>query len=384
VAGLLGARPEEIIFTSGGTESNNLAIQGLIWELQETYFFPGPRFSLSASRRTSARPFEKVSFLPHFITTNIEHPSVLETCRMLEKRGLVELTIVPVEANGIVDPEKIKKAIKQNTVLISIIYANNEIGTIQPIREIAKEIRRYQKYGGKTFVNTKVLPPYLPFSPLFHTDAAQAANYLDLKVEKLGVNLLSLSGGKIAGSGRIGVLYRKKGTPLINVFGGGSQEFGLRPGTENLSEILKFSRALKLAQRNREKETKRLLKLRNYFIDQLLHSKILKNYRIVLNGDLEKRLPNNVNISIPKIPSDLLVLELSARGVYVSEKSACQSREGESSYVIQALNKQGRSLPKENISSLRFSFGPDTTKANLNYTLQSLSKILQKLEKWYN
>ncbi len=339
VADILGARKEEIIFTSGGTESNNLAIQGVVYAF---------------------------SFLPHIITTNIEHPSVLETYKMLQKRKLAQVSIIPVDTNGIVDPKKIKKEIKKNTVLISVMYANNEIGTIQPIREIAKEIRYFRKTTQSKF-------------PLFHTDAVQAVNYLDLNVEKLGVDLLSLSGTKIEGAGRVGVLYKRKAVQLLNIFGGGDQENGFRPGTENLPEIIKFSTAFRKVSDIKEKEVKRLTKLRDYFINKLNHSHILENVGMILNGDLKNRLPNNINITFPKIPSDLLVIELSARGIMTSSKSACKSSGGEGSYVIKAIN------PKidEEVGGLRFSLGRETTKSDIDYTLKSLSQILQKLKKWY-
>ncbi|MDO8659779.1 MAG: aminotransferase class V-fold PLP-dependent enzyme, partial [Candidatus Parcubacteria bacterium] len=275
VAEVLNARMEEIIFTSGGTESNNLAIQGIV---------------LSCSGK----------FLPHIITTNIEHPSVLKTFEMLRERKLAEVSIVPVEKNGIVDPKKIKKEIKKNTILVSVMYANNEIGTIQPIKEIAKEIRHYKK---------NLTPSPLSFTPsvtsplqkgevgercifpVFHTDAVQAVNYLDLNVEMLGADLLSLSGSKIEGAGRVGVLYKKKGVTLAPLFGGGDQEQGLRPGTENLLEIIKFANALGEIQKIKNIEIKRLTKLQNYFLAKLQHSDILKNVRMLINGDLENRLP---------------------------------------------------------------------------------------------
>lgn len=339
VADILNARLSEIIFTSGGTESNNLAIQGIVFAT------------------------EKQDFLPHIITTNIEHPSVLETFKLLEKRKLVQISIVEVEANGIVDPKKIRKEIKKNTLLVSVMYANNEIGTIQPIKEITKEIRHYRKQNLSLF-------------PLLHTDAVQAANYLDLNVEKLGVDLLSLSGSKIEEAGRVGVLYKRKSIPLENIFGGGDQEHGLRPGTENLSEILKFSDALKEVQNMKEKETKRLTKLRDYFISSLIRA----NKRIVLNGDLENRLPNNVNITFPKIPSDLLVIELSAKGIMASSKSACKSSKAEGSYVIKALRPEVDS----EIGGVRFSLGKNTTKKDIDYTVRALSLILTKLKKWYD
>ncbi|HTE48823.1 MAG TPA: cysteine desulfurase family protein [Candidatus Paceibacterota bacterium] len=341
VAVILGARPEEIIFTSGGTESNNLAIQGVVF-----------------ARRGRG--------LPHIITTNIEHPSVLETFQMLRDRKLAQISIVKIEANGIVDPKKIRKEIKKNTVLVSVHYANNEIGTIQPIKEIAKEIRHYKK-------SQKGLLPF------FHTDAVQAANYLDLNVNQLGIDLLSISGSKIEGAGRVGVLYKKKSVSLTNIFGGGDQEMGLRPGTENLPEILKFSAALQLVQKIKDQEAKKLTKLRDYFFHKLNHSDILENTRIVVNGDLKNRLPNNINITIPNIPSELLVIELSALGIMASAKSACKAGDGKVSYVIKAINKN----IKETDGSLRFSLGRQTNKKDIDYTIKALSEILTKLKKWY-
>ncbi|MEI6580638.1 MAG: cysteine desulfurase family protein [bacterium] len=343
VANILSTIPENVIFTSGGTESNNLAIQGVV-------------FAWVLDKREKK--------IPHIITTNIEHPSVLETFKLLEKRNLVQISIVSVEPNGIVDPKKIKKEIKDNTVLVSVIYANNEIGTIQPIKEIAKEIRHFKKNNRQGLF------------PLFHTDGVQAANYLDLNVEKLGVDLLALSSSKIEGGGRVGVLYKRKNVPLANIFGGGDQEMGLRPGTENLEEILKFSSALKLAYKMKENENKRLLILKDYFIKKLLNL----DPDIKINGDLINRLPNNINITIPNIPSDLLVIELSAYGIMVSSKSACKSSSKEGSYVIKAIHPE---IDSE-IGGLRFSLGRSTTKKDIDFTLKTLSKILKKLGKWYN
>ncbi len=340
VADILNAHLGEIIFTSGGTESNNLAIQGVLCAIKE-------------QNKNSA-------FLPHIIATNIEHPSVLDTFKLMQKRKLAEISIVPVEANGIIDPKKIKDEIKKNTVLVSVMYANNEIGTIQPIKEIAKEIRHWKKMQSVSF-------------PIFHTDAVQAVNYLDLNIERLGVDLLSLSGSKIEGSGKVGILYKRRGVPISNVFGGGGQEFGLRPGTENLPEILKFSKALEIAESVKEEEARRLTKIRDYFQAKLLQ--ILP----LINGDLKNRLPNNINISISNIPSDLLVLELSARGIMISAKSACKSSDGKASHVIKAIRPE----IKETDGSLRFSFGRQTTKRDINYTVKALSQILTKLKKWY-
>jgi cysteine desulfurase len=307
---------------------------------------------------------------------------------MLEGRKLAQLSIVPVEANGIVDPKKIKKEIKENTVLVSVMYVNNEIGAIQQIKEIAKEIRHWKKSrsdftrpdvtsGHPLLVKERAGERWI--FPLFHTDAVQAANYLDLNVERLGVDLLSLSGTKIEGAGRVGALYKKKSVALAPLFSGGDQEWGLRPGTENLPEILKFSDALEAAQKIKEKESKRLAKLRDYFFSKLFHSNVLTNFRMTINGDLKNRLPNNVNITIENIPSDLLVIELSARGIMASSKSACKSSRAEESYVIKALRPGSDSQ----IGGVRFSLGRETTRPQVDYTVKSLEEILTKLKKWY-
>ena len=354
VASILKARTDEIIFTSGGTESNNLAIQGVILSWYDRY----------ANGKK----------IPHIITTNIEHPSVLKTFEMMRKRGLVSVSIISVEKNGLIDPKKIGQEINENTILISVMYANNEIGTVQPVKEIAREIRRFKKnftkalpsfYEGKAFVRQDY--------PVFHTDAVQAANYLDLNVETLGVDLLSLSGSKIENSGRVGMLYKKRNISLVSILGGGDQEFGLRPGTENLSEILKFAAALKNADSIKSKEVKRLVSLRNYFIKKLPHGAII-------NGDIKERLPNNVNVSFSNIPGDLLVVELSEQGIMASAKSACESGDGKGSYVINAIH------PEENLKNggLRFSMGKMTKKSDIDRTVLALAGILKKLSKWYN
>jgi cysteine desulfurase len=344
VARILNAHSDEIIFTSGATESNNLAILGILKNLEE-------------------KKNKDKNFVPHVVTTNIEHASVLETCKYLEKNKKAEITFVSVEANGIVDPKKVKKAIKSNTVLVSVMYANNEIGTVQPVQEIAKEIRHFNKVNNK-----KVL---------FHTDATQAVNYLLINnVEKLGVDFMSFNSGKIYGPKGVGVLYikRKAKNSISKILFGGEQEFDLRPGTENLVNIVGLTKSLEITEKLKEKESKRLINLRDYFIEKLL--KLSSDIKI--NGDLKNRLANNVNITIQKIPSDLLVLELSARGIYISEKSACKSGEKASSHVIKAICSK-----KDSTSSLRFSMGRQTKKEDLDYVIKCLEQILKKLKKWY-
>jgi cysteine desulfurase len=339
IAKILGSHKDEIIFTSGGSEGNNLAILGII--------------ALSKIK------------LPHIITTNIEHSSVLEVCRYLERMKKAKVTYIPVEPNGIVDSRKIKNAINVNTVLISVIYANNEIGTIMPIMEIAKEIRHHKKIHNTIY-------------PYFHSDAAQAMNYLPVRVDKLGVDCLSFNGSKIYGPKGTGVLFKKRGLPLEPIMFGGDQEFGLRPGTENIAGMVGLGLALEITEGLKEKESKRLIVLRDYFINLL--SRTVLDSRVLINGDLENRLPNNVNISVPGIESDLLVLELDAHGIAVSSKSACKSDNPEDSYVIRAI----RPNAKREEGSIRFSLGRSTNKADIEYTIKVFHGILAKLKKWYN
>ena len=348
VAGILNAQADEIIFTSGATESNNLAILGLVQNFLQDHK------------------------LPHIVTTNIEHASVLEVCKHLEKIKQAKVTYVPVETNGVVDPRKIKKALTKNTVLVSVMYANNEIGTIQPLRDIAKEIRHYNK------INTKKAR-LAARQVFFHTDATQAVNYLPVKAPFLGVDLMSLNSAKIYGPKGVGVLYVKRKTPIEKIMWGGEQERGLRPGTENVLGVLEFTKAFQITEKIKEKEIKRLTELRDYFIDRLRNKK--ESFaELIINGDLKNRLPNNINITIPKIPSDLLVIELSARGIMASSKSACKSGDIQASHVIEAINPKA----KETDGSLRFSLGRETTRADIDFTVKALSQILIKLKKWYN
>ncbi|MES2315289.1 MAG: cysteine desulfurase family protein [Patescibacteria group bacterium] len=325
-AEVLAAHPDEIIFTSGATESNNIAILGVA---------PG-----------------------HIVTTNIEHASVLETAKHRSN-----VTFVAVEPNGIVDPRKIKKALKSSTILVSVMYANNEIGTVQPIREIAKEIRHYNKINNKKII--------------LHTDATQAINYLPIQVPQLGVDLMSFNAAKIYGPKGVGALYVRRGTPVHKIMFGGGQEHGLRPGTENVAGVEALALALEVTEKVKQKENKRLAQLQNYFLKKI---KEKLPARVTINGDIKNRLPNNINITVPNIPSDLLVIELSARGIMASAKSACKAGDGKASYVIAAIHPKS----KDTDGSLRFSLGRETSKKDIDNTVKALNDILKKLEKWYN
>ncbi len=349
IAKILNAQRGEIVFTSGATESNNLAILGSVYAAQA----------------------KNSSIVPHVLTTNIEHASVLEVCKHLEKTRQAEVTFVPVEENGIVAVKKIKEALRPNTILVSVMYANNEIGTIQPIREIAKEIRHHNKMNLK---KASLNDPSVGRA-FFHIDATQAVNYLSINVAELGVDMLSMNGAKIYGPKGIGALYVKKGTPISKIMFGGDQEFGLRPGTENAAGVEALAEALKVVEKIKAKEVKRLTKLQAYFLSQLI-----KKNNFVINGDLKNRLPNNINITIPNIPSDLLVIELSERGIMVAGKSACKAGDGKASHVIESINKN----IKDTDGSLRLTLGRETKKKDIDRTVQALSQILTKLKTWYN
>jgi len=336
-AKIINSQPEEIFFTGSGTESDNLAILGI------------------------AR-FNKVKG-NHLVTTNIEHHAVLHPFERLADRENFKATVVPVEENGLVSPKKILAAIKPETTLISVMYANNEIGTIQPIKEIARLIKKW-----KAANNRGTQEP-----PFFHTDACQAAGYLDLDVKKLGVDLMTLNGSKIYGPKGVGLLYVRRGINLEPIVFGGGQEKGLRSGTENLAGIAGFAQALESAQEYRLSESSRLIKLRNYFFQQIIKN-IDKSF---INGDLKNRLPNNVNVSILDIEGEAALLYLDEAGISASTGSACDSSRLEPSHVILALGR-----PYEYAhGSLRFTMGKATTKAEIDYTVKTLARVVKKLRK---
>jgi len=389
IASLINAHSDEIIFTGSGTESDALAIMGII-----------NNYELRIKN-------EKLEYkIPHIITSEIEHPAVLENCKMLEERGTAEVTYIKVNEKGIVNPKDIKDAIKNNTVLVSIMYANNEIGTIQSIQEIAKEIRHYRKgklernkehtfgvtwerdgastrnFSAEKYPCTTKACSLCSDFPLFHTDACQAMNYLYTEnIEKLGVDMMSFNSSKIYGPKGIGVLYKKRGVELAPLYTGGGQEFGLHSGTESVALIAGLAEAFSITNKIKEKEPERLTKLRNYTINKLLNIKI-GEYKIVLNGSKEVRLPNNINISILNISSELFVIELDAKGIEVSSRSACKSGGDDDSYVIKALRIASGEKVKEEGGSLRITLGRQTTKADLDKFLSALTKILNKYSKW--
>jgi len=331
VAGVLNCSTNEIVFTSGGTEGDVMALVG------------------------TARAYAEKG--KHIISTTIEHHAVLSTLMALQKEGF-EITLVEVEPNGIVDPKKIEAAMRPDTILVSVMYANNEIGTIQPIAEIAKMIR---KYGSLTSV------------PIFHTDACQAAGYLDLDVSRLNVDLMTINGTKIYGPKGSGALFVRKGVRIKPIFFGGAQEARRRPGTENVPAIVGFAEALKIVSEEREKESARLRELRDYFIERLTK----EIPRTILNGDARERLPNNVNVSILDIEGEATILYLDSHEIACSTGSACTSESLDPSHVILALGK-----PYEHAhASIRFSLGRETSKLDVDYVMEKLPEVVKILRK---
>ena len=344
VAQSLSSHTDEIIFTGSGTESVALAIRGVVKNYTGTH-------------------------LPHIVTTSIEHSAVLENCRLLEKEGKANVTYLAIDERGIVNPRDVRDVLRPETVLVSVMYANNEIGTVQPIEEIAKEIRHFKKTHTSSY-------------PLFHTDACQAMNYLFTEnIEKLGVDLLSFNGSKIYGPKGVGVLFKKRSVTLAPLYAGGGQEFGLRSGTENVSAIVGIGHALLKAKRIKEKESARLVLLREYGIKKLRALSQESGYEIMVNGDEKNRLPNNINISITGISSELLVIELDAKGVLVSERSACASDNDTGSHVIAMLRHSSNDTKHSN-DSIRISMGRGTKKSDIDACIKALASILEKYKKW--
>ena len=350
IAKSLNAHADEIVFVGSGTESDALAIFGTI-----NYF---------------KKVFPKIK--PHVIVSEIEHPAVLENVRLLESKNIIEVSFAPVLTNGILDVGVFKDLIKENTVLVSVMHANNEIGTIQPIEEIAKIIRKYKKDKSLYKEGSVVYP-------ILHTDACQAMNYLFTEnVEKLGVDLMTFNSSKIYGPKGIGVLFKKRNVKLEPLYAGGGQEFELRSGTESVSLIRAIDMALQITNKLKEKEFKRLSKLRDYGIEEILNLSKKHPFAICLNGDKDQRLPNNINISVEGLPSELLVIELSAQNIFVSEKSACKSGDDNGSYVIKAINGKN----DQATGSVRITLGRQTTRRDINELVQGFSRILSKYTDW--
>ena len=324
VAESIGAKNEEIVFTGGGSEADNFAIKGVA----------------DANRRKGN----------HIITSVIEHHAVLVTCKFLEKRGF-KVTYLPVDKYGLVDPESVSKAITDKTILISIMHANNEIGTIQPIGEIGKIARKAKIY--------------------FHTDAVQTVGHIPVNVNELKVDMLSFSAHKLYGPKGVGVLYIRKGTKVTSLIHGGEQEQGRRAGTENVPGIVGLGKAIELAGLDIANETARLITLRNVLIKGILEK--IEHSR--LNGHPEQRLPNNVNVSVDFIEGESTCLNLDLEGICISTGSACSSSDAEPSHVLLAIglsHEQAR-------SSLRFTMGRLTTAEDIERVLEVLPRTVARL-----
>ncbi|MBI2039073.1 MAG: cysteine desulfurase [Candidatus Niyogibacteria bacterium] len=353
IATFMGAaHPREIIFTGSATEANNLAIRGIV--------------------KNSV--FDK----PHVVTTAIEHASVLETVRALarqnfasqnlggrEQTGTIEATILPVGSDGRVSPDAVRAAVKENTALVSIGYANNEIGTLQPVAEIAKVIREFRKTQ-----SPRLQPPASSLQhPVFHTDAVQAAPWLDVDVKKLGVDMMTISAHKMYGPKGAGALYVKDGIQLEPVIYGGGQEYGLRSGTENVPAIVGFAKAAEMTGEWKKSAA-------NIGVIEKFRDDAWKEVQAIapnaeLNGPVKNRLPNNLNIFIPDVDPEIFLVALSEDGICVSSGSACAARALGESHVITAIGKGGNDG-----CHLRITFGRQTTEDDIRALVAAMKKRL--------
>ncbi|MCC6563791.1 aminotransferase class V-fold PLP-dependent enzyme [Candidatus Uhrbacteria bacterium] len=340
IAKFLGAHEDEILFTSGGTESDNMAVLGV------------PRYFMNELKKVHGP-----EVVPHVIVSAVEHHAVIEPLIWLQRRKEIELTTVGVDRYGQVNPKDIVAALKPTTVLVSVMMANNEIGTIQPIADIGRELLKWRK-------EQKTALPYL------HTDACQATGFLEIDVEKLHADLLTLNASKIYGPKGVGALYVRRGVKFQPLTIGGGQERNLRSGTENVPGIIGLAKALELAQNDREAESKRLTTLRDRLTEGLL-----KIPKTILNGHPTERLPNSVNISFIDIEGEAAVLYLDAEGVMASTGSACASTSLDPSHVILAT---GLSYEAAH-GSIRFTLGHSTTGEDVDHVIKIMPAIVERL-----
>lgn len=326
VAKALGADPGEITFTSGGTEADNLAVLGVA----------------RANRERGN----------HIVTTAVEHHAVLEPCHYLEREGF-EVSVLPVDGAGLVDPGEVRRAIRPSTLLVSVMHANNEIGTVQPIEEISAMCREAGVY--------------------LHSDAVQTVGALEVDVNRLGVDLLSVSAHKLYGPKGTGCLYARRGTKLEGIILGGGQERRLRSGTENVAGIVGFGVAMKLAAEEWEQRSDHVRPLRDRLIAGILEG--VPHTR--LNGDRERRLPNNVNVLFDFIEGEAICLRLDFQGIAASTGSACSSESGEASHVLLALG-----IPQQKAhGSLRLTLGRENTDEDVDYLLEKLPPVIEELRR---
>ncbi len=342
IATLLHGHEEEVLFTSGGTESDNLAVIGV------------PR----AAKKALVTKFGP-DVKPHVITSAIEHHAVLEPLLHAQKMGEIELTVVPVDREGRVSPKDIETALTERTVLVSIMLANNEIGSIQPVADIGRVLLAWRKTHATAY-------------PYFHSDACQAAEYLDLNVELLHTDLLTLNGSKMYGPKGVGILYVRRGVKVEPLVRGGGQERNIRSGTENVPAIVGLAKAFELAQAERDVESARLTVLRDRLVEGLL--KIPKSR---LNGHPTERLPNSANVSFLDIEGEAAVLYLDAEGIMVSTGSACASTSLDPSHVILAT---GLSYEAAH-GSIRFTLGHSTTEADVDRVIEVMPGVVERLRK---
>lgn len=325
VAHWLGVRPSEVIFTAGGTEANNLAIHGVMRQFPEA----------------------------NVVVSSIEHESILAPASRYDVR------VVNVHPDGRIDLDDLRSKVDEKTVLVSIMYANNEIGTVEPIRDVAALVAEL-----KSKRSLDARPLYL------HSDACQAANYLDLHVARLGVDLLTINGGKIYGPKQSGALYLKGGITLQPLIDGGGQEQGLRSGTENVAGAVGFATALDLVQSDRQEESKRLQALQQQFISGIETS----IESAILNGSRKYRLPNNVHFTLPNSDNERILIELDEAGIQAAAGSACSASDETPSHVLRALGLSDEVAR----ASLRFTMGRATTSAHIDTLLQTLQKLVQQ------
>lgn len=326
IAEAINAEPEEIYFTAGGSESDNTILRGIAYSYKEKG--------------------------NHIITSKIEHPAILETCKQLEKEGF-EISYVGVDKNGIINLEELENLIKENTILISIMFANNEIGTIQPVEEIGKIAKRH--------------------NIIFHTDAVQAVGSVKIDVKQMDIASLSMSAHKFYGPKGIGAIYVKKGIRFQKFINGGHQEKNKRAGTENVPAIVGMGKAIELAYEHLDEHTDRIKELRDYYIDEI--QKRIPD--VIVNGDMNKRLPGNANISFENVDGEAMLLNLDLKGICASAGSACSSGSLEASHVLLAIG-----VPADVAhSSLRVSIGKYNTKEEIDYLIDSLVEIVKLCKK---
>lgn len=324
VVEIIGVSSSEIFFTSGGTEADNLAVKGTA--------------------------FASIKKGKHIVTSKIEHHAILESCKFLEKEGF-EVTYLPVDSQGLVDPEDLRKAIRDDTTLVSIMYANNEVGIIQPIEELCKIAKEKGVY--------------------FHTDAVQAAGKVPIDVQKLNVDMLSMSGHKIYGPKGVGALFIRKGVRIMPLSHGGHHERSRRAGTENVAGIVGFAKALELVDKEREDQNKHLKNLTRAFYKKLVES----IPDVILNGDLNRRILNTLNLSFKGVEGESVILSLDMKGVAVASGSACTSGTLEPSHVLAAMGVD----PAIAQGAIRFSFGRDNTMEDMEYVANLLPEIVSRL-----